>query len=266
MNLNSNPEDIQINNKFLYIWIDILGFREDLNNPKIYDDLFKIREEFKNCFAIEEIKAKAVVSISDGLVLVWELSELTSNEITKIFDALGKLQMQFILEQKKVLRGAIAIGDVSINLYRKFTKNQNNQQENQKEELKDIFLISNGLVKAYIMESKDIKWPIIATTYEVLEEIRKFLRIDNETEQFGLKKINGNNHFYLYMIDFLSLEEEKLIEYEDFLLSKLNEYANSKNDKNKSIFDKYYWLLKYLEKKYNFNKKRFNKFYDGVLI
>ncbi len=261
---NKKPNGVK-EYKFLYIWIDILGFREDLNNPKIYEDLFKIREKFKDSFSEKEINAEAVISISDGLVLVWELSKLTSNEITRIFDTLGKLQMQFILEQKKVLRGAIAIGDVSSNLYRKFINNKSSQSNNQ-EELKDIFLISNGLVKAYIMESKDIKWPIIATTDEVLDEIRKLKEIEDKEEKFGLKKIKGNNHFNLYMIDFLLHLGEKLNQYEDFLLSNLNKCVSYEENKGKSIFDKYYWLLEYLKRKHNITQELFNKFYDGVLI
>jgi len=165
--------------------------------------------------------------------------------------------MNFILEQKKVLRGAISIGDVSINLYNKYRN-----EKSKKEEFQDIFLISNGLVKAYIMESKDIKWPIIATTYDVLEEIRNILKINNETEQFDLKKINGTNHVYLYMIDFLSNIDNNETVYEDFLLQQLNEYSR----KDKKIFEKYYWLLKYSEKRYDINQEHFNEFNNGVLI
>lgn len=259
---NKKPDDIK-EDKFLYIWIDILGFREDLNNPKIYDDLFKIREKFKNSFSKEEINAEAVISISDGLVLVWNLSELNPNIIQEIFNSLGKLQMNFILEQKKILRGAIAVGNVSGNLYRKFRSNKSSYSKNQ-EELKDLFLISNGLVKAYIMESKDIKWPIIATTEEILEEIENFLK--NSLKYFGLEKINGNNHVYLYMINFLKyLDKNKRNEYEQLLLEKLQQYSKKGNDKH--IFEKYHWLLKFYLKIYsNPLLKELDEFVNGVLL
>jgi len=246
MNLNSNPEDIQINNKFLYIWIDILGFRNELSTEKeeIYNKLFDIRNAFQEHF--KQVKLEAIISISDGLLLVWDVMK---NELDKIFIDLAKLQIDFILKYKYVIRGAISIGTIFNSLYNK--------------KQKDIFLISNGLVKAYEMESKEIKWPIIATNYETIEKLRKIRRINNDNEFFGLQKINGNNDMYLYMIDFLEyLDEDKQIEYENFLLTKLNKHKTERK-----IFEKYYWLLEYYKKKTNNDVfEKFREFYDGVLI
>jgi len=224
MNLNSNPEDIQINNKFLYIWIDILGFRNDLSteSEEIYNKLFDIRNSFKRHF--EGLNLEVIISISDGLLLVWDLKK---NKLSKIFHQLAKLQIEFILKYKYVIRGAISVGVISNGLYNLNKKN------------KDIFLISNGLVKAYEMESKEIKWPIIATNYETIEKLRKIKRINNNNEFFGLQKINGNNEMYLYMIDFLEyLDEDKQIEYENFLLGKLNAHQNIMSLEKKTNLDK----------------------------
>jgi len=249
LNTNSRPDEIE-NKKFLYIWIDILGFRNKLlsENEKIYNQLFEIRNKFKEHFISSTLET--IISISDGLVLVWDLDD---NNLDEIFKQLAELQMQFILEYGYVIRGAISVGIISNELYRKYLEEHNN----------DIFLISNGLVKAYEMESKDIKWPIIATNIKTIEELRSIKRILNEREFFELQKINGNNEMYLYMIDFLDyLDEDKQIEYENFLLTKLNESKT-----NKRIFEKYYWLLEYYKNKTNKDIfEKFKEFYNGVLI
>jgi len=259
MNLNSNPEDIQINNKFLYIWIDILGFRNDLSteSEEVYNKLFDIKKSFKKHF--EKLKLETIVSISDGLLLVWDIK---GNKLDEVFINLAKLQIDFILEYKYVIRGAISIGVISNSLYYLYNSNKENK-ESKDIYKEDIFLISNGLVKAYEMESKDIKWPIIATNYETIEKLREIKKINDNNEFFGLQKINGNNDMYLYMIDFLEyLDENKQIEYENFLLTKLNEHKTERK-----IFEKYYWLLEYYKKKTNNNVfEKFREFYDGVLI
>jgi len=250
MNINQSsfPEEIE-KKEFLYIWIDILGFRNELSteDEKIYNKLFDIRNAFKQHF--KKLNLETIIPISDGLLLVFNIKE---NKLNEIFLSLARLQIEFILEYKYVIRGAVSIGTVSNSLY----------YENNRE--KDIFLISNGLVKAYEMESKEIKWPIIAIDYETIEKLREIKRINNNNEFFGLQKINGNNEkMYLYMIDFLEyLDESKQIEYENFLLTELNAHQN-----NRKIFEKYYWLLEYYKKKTNNNVfEKFIEFYDGVLI
>ena len=256
MNINQSnlPEEIE-KKEFLYIWIDILGFRNKLSTEKeeVYNKLFDIKKSFKKHF--EKLKLETIVSISDGLLLVWDIK---GNKLDEVFINLAKLQIDFILKYKYVIRGAISIGTISNSLYNLYISNENN-----KEEKKDIFLISNGLVKAYEMESKEIKWPIIAIDYETIEKLREIKRINN-SEFFGLQKINGNNEkMYLYMIDFLEyLDEDKQMEYENFLLTELNAHQN-----NRKIFEKYYWLLEYYKKKTNNNVfEKFIEFYDGVLI
>lgn len=248
--------------EFLYVWIDILGFKNELlkEDEGVYNRLFEIKNNFKEHFS--EPTLKAIVSISDGLVLVWSID----NDLKEIFQQLAKLQLNFILENNYVIRGAISVGTISEKLYRQYVSkdSDNEKYEIEKVENKnnDIFLISNGLVKAYEMESKEIKWPIIATDLETIERLRSIKRINNENEFFGLQKINGNNKMYLYMIDFLEHLEDKQMEYENFLLKKLNE-----NQNNRKIFEKYYWLLEYYKNRMGSNVfEKFREFYDGVLI
>ena len=158
---DTNPEEKvdNQNNQFIYIWIDILGFREELKteDEDIYERLFKIRDKFNNKFSESEINAEEIFSISDSLVIVCNLS-INLNQLVEV---LARLQIGFILEQKKLIRGAIAIGRIAQKLY----------YEN-KDRKRDVFLISNGLVEAYKLESQYVNWPIIATTDEVLKKIR----------------------------------------------------------------------------------------------
>ena len=69
MNINQSnlPEEIE-KKEFLYIWIDILGFRNKLSTEKeeVYNKLFDIKKSFKKHF--EKLKLETIVSISDGLL------------------------------------------------------------------------------------------------------------------------------------------------------------------------------------------------------
>jgi hypothetical protein len=82
---NVSPiEIIEDKKNFLYIWIDILGFREGLKEDKaeIYERLFYIRKEFINLFSNDELQYVEIISISDGLLLIWDLNSL---DLSKIF-------------------------------------------------------------------------------------------------------------------------------------------------------------------------------------
>ena len=131
---------------------------------------------------------KKTFSISDGLVIVCNLSV----DLNQLIEVLAKLQIEFILDQKKLIRGAIAIGRIAQKLY----------YEN-KDRKRDVFLISNGVLEAYKLESQYVNWPIIATTDEVLKKIRRAKNIPNNNELFNLKKIFGKNNDFMYFIDFL---------------------------------------------------------------
>jgi len=252
---NVSPiEIIEDKKNFLYIWIDILGFREGLKEDKaeIYERLFYIRKEFINLFSNDELQYVEIISISDGLLLIWDLNSLDLSKIIFIFEKLGRLQVNFILKEGYVLRGGIAVGGVSNNLL-------NN------EKIKDVFLISNGFLKAYSLESKEVNWPIIATEENEVEKIKEILRIDNNEEKFGLEKVNGYKNMYLYMVDFLKfLKEDERKDFEIFLDRRLSLYYD---EQKKNIFDKYFWLLNYYKIKFNgFLLPHFSKYYDGVLI
>ena len=225
------------NDKYIYVWIDILGFRNELEkgSEKIYKDLFDIREEFFSKFNKLRKYTKDIFQISDGLVVVCNV-EIDFKELMEL---IAKLQIEFILEREKLIRGAISLGTISKELYK--------QRKN------DVFLISDGLVKAFKLESEYVMWPVIATTEEFLKEVRDIKKIPNKNELFGLKRMFGTSSGFLYFIDFLEkLPDSKKQKFEKFLEDSIREYENEKH-----IFEKYYWLLKYYMKK---NKSLSNEY------
>jgi len=248
---DTNPEEKvdNQNNQFIYIWIDILGFREELKteDEDIYERLFKIRDKFNNKFSESKINAEETFSISDSLVIVCNLSV----NLNRLIEVLAKLQIEFILGQEKLIRGAIAIGRIAQKLY----------YEN-KDRKRDVFLISNGVLEAYKLESQYVNWPIIATTDEVLKKIRQLQKIPNDDELFNLKRIFGKNNGFMYFIDFLQyLPDEKRNHFEIFLKENIRKFENEK-----TIFEKYYWLLRYYEKKFGFQNDFLESFTNGVLL
>ena len=164
------------------------------------------------------------------------MCEITIN-LKKLIEVISKLQMEFVLEKKKLIRGAISLGTISKNLYDK--------KDGYKDRESDIFLISNGLANAYKLESEYVIWPVIATTEEFLNKIREVNHICDENELFGLKRMFGRGSGFLYFVDFLeNIPSEKIIEFENFLEENIRKYESQKR-----IFEKYYWLLKYYMKK-----------------
>jgi hypothetical protein len=240
-------------NKYIYIWIDILGFRDELerlerNDKKIYQDLFDIREKFFEKFQVGlKSYTEDIFQISDGLVIVCKIGI----DFSVLIEAIARSQMKFILERKKLIRGGISLGTISEELY-----NENNKRKS------DVFLISNGLINAFKLESEYVRWPVIATSEKELREIREEKSIYNKNELFGLKRMFGTNIGFLYFIDFLEeLPDNRKKEFEDFLEGNIRKYENEKR-----IFEKYYWLLKYYKKKKGLPKNNYLNSIIGVEI
>ncbi|HCF37631.1 MAG TPA: hypothetical protein DER56_00920, partial [Thermosipho africanus] len=176
-----------------------------------------------------------IFQISDGLVIVCKIGI----DFKELIELIAELQINFILERKKLIRGAISLGTISKELYEKYKNNKNDGRKS------DVFLISDGLIKAFKLESEYVQWPVIATAEEVLGELRKIRSIYNENELFSLKRMFGTNIGFLYFIDFLDkLYDNEKEKFENFLEESIRKYENEKR-----IFEKYYWLLKYYKKK-----------------
>lgn len=218
-----NPSDKLQTDKSIFIWLDIIGFADAVDDEKRYEELSELLTKFQLLF--NEGDGYNSTIISDGIIL--QIPNPKHQKFIKILKDIGKKQFEFICDNKYFIRGGIAIGT-------KFNhkKNRNNN---------DIF-ISNGLARAVKIEEKHVCWPIIGTNEKNLQEIRSFFAANNEKETFGLIQGFNAKGEAIYFLDFIDNDEKY------YLI--LN--GNIKKYKNKPAFrNKYIWLLRYYYHKYN---------------
>ncbi len=218
-----NPSDKLETKKSIFIWLDIVGFADAVDDEKRYEELSELLTKFQLLF--NEGDGYNSTIISDGIIL--QIPNPKHQSFIKILKDIGKKQFKFICDSKYFIRGGIAIGT-------KFN-HKNNRKNN------DLF-ISNGLARAVKIEEKHVCWPIIGTNKKNLHEIRSFFTVDNEKETFGLIQGFNAKGEAIYFLDFIDNDEKY------YLL--LND--NIKKNKNKPAFlNKYIWLLRYYHHKYN---------------
>lgn len=211
----------------IFIWIDILGFKDKLKNIENYDELALLLDYFQDLFAQKEGLYRTTV-ISDGIVL-----ELNPNRekwsfenVKACFDDIKRKQLEFILEKKYVIRGAIVVGTSRL------------KKEG------DRNYISNGLSFAYELESKGINWPIIGTNGNYFNQINKMYREGDCQCPFKevFKKTltpNGQDVYFLDIYSGLEGKERSIIE--DIIQNQLKSHQE---EKERSVYNKYIWLYK----------------------
>lgn len=230
---NINPSGKTSLDKSVFIWLDILGFADSLEDEKIYQDLFEMLSYFKSKFNIADSKYVASV-ISDGIIL--EIKSDKFSQLESVFEEIGKKQLEFILEKKTFIRGGISVGtkfkEGGISVGTEFEEGRKNH------------FISNGLSRAVKLESSYVDWPIIGTDKKNLEEINKLIYTIGISETFGFAKGFNKNGHDLYFIDFLG---EKKDEYLNLIKEMFDKYT----DENcPAIRNKYLWLIRYYQWKY----------------
>jgi len=231
---NISPSDIS-NNEAIFIWLDILGFSEALEDGKSYEKLHILLDSFLKTFLSD--KRYDLQVISDGIIL--KIDSKDPNEIREIFEEIATKQFQFILKEKYFIRGGIAVGS-------HFTTRDG----------ENLFLMGNGLSRAVKMEAKVVNHAVIGTNDKVMEQIRSACALDEDDEQFGLKKTVNENGDILYFIDFL----QKDIDLENMLHSQLNT-----NKENPIIQKKYLWIYRYYINKFGNTNRPFDDVL-GVLL
>lgn len=231
MNETSLPSiNISTKKQYLYVWLDILGFSDILDQEDRYIELIDLLKEFRKQFENLEYTAKTL-TISDGIVLIFDMREIQDiQDLKNIFLKISEIQENFILDKGYFLRGGMAIGTIE----------DNEEDENLK------YLISNALSKAYNLESKFVKYPIIATNEEELKKINDhFLINSDDLERFGLFRCHSiqsskSNKKYIYFIDFMNNDKFK-----DIIKINLDRYQSSPK-----ILEKYIWLHRYVNDKF----------------
>lgn len=232
----SNPEEISINNdNSLFIWLDVLGFAEAVDDVEKYRELSELLKKFQALF-VESDKYDTKI-ISDGLILYTK--EPIEEMISLIFKEIAEKQFEFILKNKYFIRGGIAIGS-----------------RYESDEVTDQF-ISNGLARAYSLESSGIDWPLIATDEKNINRLKQMFRIDEANEYFGLEEAFNKNGKNIYFIDFikenetyLKLLEEKIFEFKD----------------TPSVRNKYVWLLRYYLHRFENTRNDIDESLKGIVL
>lgn len=210
---NSSPSG-EIENEDIYIWLDILGWAQAIENQTEYAKLYALLNKFQNLFfEINEIDNIQI--ISDGLIL--KISINTLDELKAIINAIAQLQFKFINDNKFFIRGGIAFG----------TKHSDKENGH---------LISNGLARAVKLESSFVNYPIIGTNKKFIEKIKDKFHMEDDYEYIGFKKSFNYKAQELYFIDFIQKDEN----YKELLSDNINKYKN-----NPYIKSKYLWLLEY---------------------
>ncbi len=216
-----NPLEKIENNKSIFIWLDILGFADSVENEERYGYLSQLLRKFQSLF-INEHNYRTNI-ISDGIIL--QIANPRYEIFREILNDIGKKQFQFICENKEFIRGGIAVGTKLVN-----DKGMNNQ------------FISNGLARAVKIESSHVNWPIIGTNEKNMSDIRELFNIDDKEENFGFLRGFNKNGEDIFFIDFIS----QSFEYINLVNSRIEFF--SKNEESKSnlkVRDKYIWLLRY---------------------
>jgi len=209
-----SPEQI-VAKKTIFIWIDILGFTEALEDEGSFEELALKLQDFRDAFTTLDNCSTAI--ISDGLLI--RIIDPTYDTTIRVFEEIGKLQYKFIMKHQMFLRGGISIGK---------------KLENGDDGVIDI--VSQGLARAAKFEGAGVDWPIIATNEKYIKEISEHITGGNE-EVFSLIPTYNRKGEKIYFIEFL-------FEPNDAYYRLINNMCQNFLDKP-SIHSKYVWLLRH---------------------
>jgi len=217
-----SPADFE---KTIFIWLDILGFAEALENEGAYERLAELLSKFKQKF--NECHSYNSHIISDGIIL-W-LKQPSANTLSEVLREIGKQQFIFTLETEEFIRGGISLGS-------KFEKRNPRESDDKENGSCESDFISSGLARAVKVETKEISWPIIGTTARELNRIRQNFPGIQESENFNLLRCFNGRGEDVYFIDFLEKSEKMLFQ----INSKIEKFKGDSH-----VRAKYIWLLKY---------------------
>lgn len=230
---NSKDVSSKIEAETIFIWVDILGFSSLVDSTSKYEELSGLLVEFYKDF--KGMKSPAECQrISDGIILKLNPSVRNPEDVKNFFLNVMNVQNQFVMK-KRYLRGGIAIGSKFIVPDNKDGQNTNNQKTN------DSLYISNGLSRAYNLESTLVTWPIIGTNAGYLKkmcsiygkEIRKFFsKTYSETKE---------TIYYLNSYKILNKNDQESV-YKNALA------VIATMEKNPRVQHKYVWICQNLEK------------------
>lgn len=219
---NNAANKSNIEPETIFVWIDILGFSALVENESKYNELLGLLKDFFESFNKLNVSADCH-RISDGIILKLKPNIRNADVVRRFFEDVMCVQKTFLLRQR-FLRGGIAIGS-------KF--NMAN--------LDNGFYISNGLARAYNLESNSVTWPIIGTNERFLDEMCSIYG-ENVKDMFDVAySENKDKIYYLNFYKMLSGKELNEV-YKNILVNISN------TEKNPRVQHKYIWIQKMLEK------------------
>lgn len=204
--------------------LDLLGMRnaicKDIDNVhlnhiwNIYRSWLKIKE---NDFEFGHLKTKI---FSDNIAIVIE--ESSYNALSHLLEYVAYMSEHFLTCGYKI-RGAITKGQVYID---------------------DTLIWGEGLVKAYILESKEAKYPRVIIDNEIVSDIPD--RMMNEVIQY-------KNDFYY--VDYLRWYGKNHSGYLETIEKGMKLLESEKDIEDPKVLEKNEWLLAYLLESKDFHSK-----------
>lgn len=241
----------------VFIWIDILGFSAIVEDSSQYEALSSLLGKFKKKF--NETSDYNASVISDGIILELNPNRYnwSNRDFTQCFDEISKKQAEFACETETLIRGGIAVG----------TKRYNDNG-------KDRSFVSNGLARAYNIESHNISWPVIGTTESQMRKLENLC--SGKMNDYFCRAFDSCGKDVYFLDYFSRLEQNQRQAHYTFVVKKMEEFDKKLNEariqnsesssiaKIQGIRAKYMWLCKYFQK--DDNDFSFPQNYQGCVL
>lgn len=229
----------------LYIWLDILGFSKEIESSNNKAELSETLELFRKIFS--DISNKTV-SVSDGILIVLDIpvQKWDIDSLQEVFLKLAIRQLDFFIKNQRVIRGGIGIG-CPIN----------------KDDWDRGRYISNGMTKAYSLESNFISWPIIGMDKLSIDKMRQKtgIVIEKILDYLNLAESVNEDGDKIYFLRFI----ESKPDYIQIYKKQIEMFFYNKFEVEKvsgRVLLKYIWLYKYFKQVWEINLDN----YEGWII
>jgi hypothetical protein len=216
-------------------FFDILGFRKLIQNSSA-ETIYKILEIFKNQSKHDdEVASLFKMKFTNFSDCVVRSVDFIGNEaeypIKILFSELIDLvHIQCSLIYENILiRGAISVDEI-------YHSNQT--------------VFGPGLVKAYLMENFDAKYPRIILKKNLIDSLSKIFKTESEQDDIkqilSLLRSEQNNFYYLDYLRVISNEADHHTDFVRFLDHHKNLIVENYSLATKPrVIDKYVWLAEY---------------------
>ena len=219
-------------------WLDILGIREKIKNEKEYDaeDIISLMANLSSyvktaCDDYEAKDAMHYLQIADGFMIAAEIEYAQ-----KLCEIMSEIQWKILVNLKMLSRGAITVGNVSV-------------------ENDGKIIIGPAYVDAYAMESENAFFARTIVSDTLIREV--------DINNASYIKLDSDNIYYLDYIDYIiqthHFDSKRIsqILVQNGIIKELLKYYDSLGKIKLSIWQKYGWTLSLLDRN-NIQYKKHN--------